>query len=72
MIAQLSTPVRSTRPTLAAWLFVCVLGATIAALVFRAAPREAEHVCLLVAVGLAVAGGLASLSRMRTNATPAS
>ncbi|MBC7663452.1 MAG: MFS transporter [Caulobacter sp.] len=40
-------------------------GATIAALVFRAVPHDAEHVCLMVAVGLAVAGGLASLSRLR-------
>ena len=40
-------------------------GATIAALVFRLVPRDAEHVCLLVAVGLAIAGGVASLSRLR-------
>jgi DHA2 family multidrug resistance protein-like MFS transporter len=40
-------------------------GATIAALVFRAVPHDAEHVCLMVAVGLAMAGGLASLSRLR-------
>ena len=40
-------------------------GATIAALVFRAVPHDAEHVCLMVGVGLAVAGGLASLSRLR-------
>jgi DHA2 family multidrug resistance protein-like MFS transporter len=43
-------------------------GATIAALVFRAVPRDAEHVCLLVALGLAIAGGLASLSRLRAPA----
>ena len=47
-------------------------GATIAALVFRTVPREAEHVCLLVAVGLAVVGGLASLSRLRARGAPPS
>ncbi len=41
------------------------VGASIAALVFRAAPADAEHVCLLVAVGLALGGGLASLSRLK-------
>jgi DHA2 family multidrug resistance protein-like MFS transporter len=47
-------------------------GATIAALIFRAVPREAEHVCLEVAVGLAVVGGLASLSRLKARgAAPA-
>ena len=47
-------------------------GATIAALVFRAVPLDAEHVCLSIAVGLAMAGGLASLSRLRARAaTPA-
>jgi DHA2 family multidrug resistance protein-like MFS transporter len=46
-------------------------GATIAALVFRAVPREAEHVCLQVAVGLAVAGGLASLSRLKARGVAA-
>ena len=40
-------------------------GATIAALVFRTVSQDTEHVCLLIAVGLAVAGGLASLSRLR-------
>jgi len=40
-------------------------GATIAALVFRLMPLDGEHLCLLVAVGLAIAGGLASLSRLR-------
>ena len=40
-------------------------GATIAALVFRTVSQDAEHVCLLIAVVLAVAGGLASLSRLR-------
>jgi DHA2 family multidrug resistance protein-like MFS transporter len=40
-------------------------GATIAALVFRAVPGGSEHVCLLVAVGLAVGGGLVSLSRLK-------
>jgi len=44
-------------------------GATIAALVFRTAPHDAEHACLLIAVGLAVAGGLASLSRLKARAT---
>jgi len=43
-------------------------GATIAALVFRAAAQDAEHVCLLIAVVLAVAAGLTSLSRLRTKA----
>jgi MFS transporter, DHA2 family, multidrug resistance protein len=40
-------------------------GATIAALVFRLVPVDGEHLSLLVAVGLAIAGGLASLSRLR-------
>lgn len=40
-------------------------GATIAALVFRLLPVDGEHLSLLVAVGLAIAGGLASLSRLR-------
>jgi len=47
-------------------------GATIAALVFRAVPQDSEHVCLLIAVGLAVVGGLASLSRLNARgAAPA-
>jgi MFS transporter, DHA2 family, multidrug resistance protein len=44
------------------------VGASIAALVFRVAPSDAEHLCLVVAVGLAVAGGAASLSRLRAKA----
>ena len=40
-------------------------GASIAALVFRVAPRDAEHLCLLIAVGIAVAGCATSLSRLR-------
>ena len=43
-------------------------GATIAALVFRTVPHDAEHVCLLIGVGLAVAGGVASLSRLKARA----
>ena len=43
-------------------------GATIAALVFRTIAQDAEHVCLLIAVVLAVGGGLASLSRLRARA----
>lgn len=39
-------------------------GATIAALVFRSSPLDAEPVCLLIAVALAIAGGVASLSRL--------
>jgi len=46
-------------------------GATIAALVFRAVPHDAEHVCLLVALGLAIVGGLASLSRLKARAATA-
>jgi len=47
-------------------------GATLAALVFRTVSQDAEHVCLLMAVALAVGGGLASLSRLRARAvTPA-
>jgi MFS transporter, DHA2 family, multidrug resistance protein len=47
-------------------------GATIAALVFRTVSQDAEHVCLLIAVVLAVGGGLASLSRLKARAaTPA-
>jgi DHA2 family multidrug resistance protein-like MFS transporter len=46
-------------------------GATIAALVFRLVPRDAEHVCLLVAVGLAIGGGVASLSRLRARSASA-
>ena len=44
------------------------VGASIAALVFRLMPHDAEHLCLLVAVGLALGGGVASLSRLRTKA----
>ncbi len=44
------------------------VGATIAALVFRVAPTDAEHLCVLIAVGLAVAGGVASLSRLKASA----
>ena len=44
------------------------VGASIAALVFRTAPRDAEHLCLLVAVGLALGGGVASLSRLKAKA----
>ena len=40
-------------------------GATIAALIFRVVPSNGQHLSLLVAVGLAVGGGLASLSRLR-------
>ncbi len=43
-------------------------GATIAALVFRAAAQDAEHVCLLIAVALAIAAGAVSLSRLKTRA----
>jgi DHA2 family multidrug resistance protein-like MFS transporter len=39
-------------------------GATIAALVFRMAPMDGEHVCLLIAVVLAVGGCIVSLSRL--------
>jgi hypothetical protein len=47
-------------------------GATIAALVFRLIPLDGEHVCLAIAVGLAIAGGVASLSRLRARgAVPA-
>ena len=48
------------------------LGASIAALVFRVTPRDAEHLCLLIAVGIAVAGCAASLSRLKARgAAPA-
>ena len=40
-------------------------GATIAALIFRLQPADGEHLSLMVAVGLAIAGALASLSRLR-------
>ena len=43
-------------------------GATIAALVFRTVPQDAEHVCLTIAVALAIGGGIASLSRLRARA----
>ena len=43
-------------------------GATIAALIFRAVPQDAEHVCLLVAVALAIGGCIASLSRLGARA----
>ena len=47
-------------------------GATIAALVFGTVSQDAEHVCLLIAVMLAVGGGLASLSRLKArSAAPA-
>ncbi len=40
-------------------------GATLVALVFRTAGQRAEHVCLVFAVGLALAGGVVSLTRLR-------
>jgi len=43
-------------------------GATIAALIFRAVPQDSEHVCLLVAVALAIGGCIASLSRLKARA----
>ena len=43
-------------------------GATIAALLFRVVPQDAEHVCLLVAVALAIGGCIASLSRLGARA----
>ncbi len=43
-------------------------GASIAALIFRVVPQDAEHVCLLVAVALAIGGCIASLSRLRARA----
>jgi len=46
------------------------VGATIAALVFRTVPQDAEHVALLIAVALAVGGGVASLSRLRARGAP--
>jgi DHA2 family multidrug resistance protein-like MFS transporter len=39
-------------------------GATLAALVFRVAPHDAERVALLIGVALAVAGGFASATRL--------
>ena len=48
------------------------VGASIAALVFRVVPRDGEHLCLLIAVSIAVAGCVASLSRLRARgAVPA-
>ena len=44
------------------------VGASIAALVFRTVPADGEHLCLLVAVGLALGGGVASLSRLKARA----
>jgi MFS transporter, DHA2 family, multidrug resistance protein len=43
-------------------------GATIAALIFRVVPQDAEHVCLMVAMALAIGGCIASLSRLRARA----
>ncbi|HEX7689219.1 MAG TPA: MFS transporter [Burkholderiaceae bacterium] len=40
-------------------------GATIAALVFRVAARDAEHVCLVIAVALALGAAALSASRLR-------
>jgi DHA2 family multidrug resistance protein-like MFS transporter len=40
-------------------------GASITALVFRLTPQDAEHLCLLIAMGIAAAGCAASLSRLR-------
>ena len=40
-------------------------GATIAALVFRIAARDAEHVCLVIAVALALGAAALSASRLR-------
>jgi DHA2 family multidrug resistance protein-like MFS transporter len=45
------------------------LGATIAALVFRVAPHDAERVALLIGVALAVAGAAASVTRLSKRVT---
>ena len=47
-------------------------GATIAALVFRVAPHDAERVSLLIGVALAVVGGGASLLRLSAGKPAAS
>jgi DHA2 family multidrug resistance protein-like MFS transporter len=45
-------------------------GASIAALVFRLAPQDGEHLSLQIAVGIAVAGCVASLSRLKARGAP--
>jgi DHA2 family multidrug resistance protein-like MFS transporter len=46
-------------------------GATLVALVFRAAGERAEHVCLVIAVALALAGAAVSVTRLRGRAQAA-
>jgi DHA2 family multidrug resistance protein-like MFS transporter len=41
------------------------VGASLTALVFHALPRDGEHLCLLIAVGVALAGAAVSVSRLR-------
>jgi len=41
------------------------VGASLTALVLRAAPRDGEHLCLLIAVAIALAGAAVSVSRLR-------
>ena len=40
-------------------------GASLTALVLHAAPRDGEHLCLLIAVGIALAGAAVSVSRLQ-------
>ena len=40
------------------------VGASITALVFHLVPREAEHLCLTIALGIALAGAAVSVSRL--------
>jgi len=49
------------------------VGASLTALVLHTASRDAEHLCLTIAVGIALAGAAVSVSRLRRRgvATPA-
>jgi len=44
------------------------VGASLTALVFHAVPNDGEHLCLLIGVGIALAGAAVSVSRLRRGA----
>ena len=45
------------------------VGASLTALVFHTAASDAEHLCLLIGVGIALAGAVVSVSRLKRRAT---
>ena len=47
------------------------VGASLTALVLHTAPRDGEHLCLLIGVGIALAGALVSVSRLKRRASAA-